>query len=444
MAGTITMSGLASGIDVGSMIDALVSARGTQQTAIKYRISATQSASSAISDVGSLLGKLKTSVDALSEPREAQGFSATSSDTAVKAAVTGAAGTGRYEVSVSQLAQSYRSYSSAYDSAKTELGEYGAMNIQVGAGEPGIVMVETTDTLNSLVEKINNASLGVRASTFYDGSKYRLQLAGENSGAENVVDVTGVDLGLKANLKQQAQDAKLTIDNFEVTSHSNQISAAIPGVTLNLNQKTTAPAVIELASDPDALKTKLQTVVDAYNAVVNKVHTVAGFGATKASNTSLAGDATLRNLTAKMSSTSRTVVETGTDYKTLASIGISVARDGTMSLDGTKLSKALSANPEAVTKILAGTSTSDGIMDGMSSVADLFNRSNTGLLANKRSTLDSSLKKLQARADAQQEQLDNYRTQLEKQFSVMEDAYSNANTVSAYLAAMSANGNSKG
>ncbi|HMA95756.1 MAG TPA: flagellar filament capping protein FliD, partial [Polyangiaceae bacterium] len=126
------------------------------------------------------------------------------------------------------------------------------------------------------------------------------------------------------------------------------------------------------------------------------------------------------------------------------SIGLSIARDGTMSLDGTKLSKALSANPEAVTKILAGTSTSDGIMDSMSSVADLFNRSNTGLLANKRATLDSSLKKLQARADAQQDLLENYRTQLEKQFSVMEDAYSNANTVSAYLAAMSGNGNSKG
>lgn len=441
MAGTITMSGLASGIDVSAMIDALVSARGAQQTVLKSRITSSQSASTAISDIGSLLSKLKTSVDALSDPRKAQGFSATSSDTTVKAAVTGSAGTGRYEVTVGQLAQSYRSYSNAYDSAKTELGEYGAMNIQVGSGEAGIVMVETSDTLNSLVEKINNASLGVRASTFYDGSKYRLQLAGQSSGSDNEVNVTGVDLGLKANLKQQAQDAKVSIDDYEVTSHTNQITAAIPGVTLTVTQKTTSPAVVELASDPEAVKTKLQAVVDAYNAVVSKVHTIAGFGSTKASNASLAGDSTLRSLTSRMSSTSRAVVETGTDYKTLASIGVSVSRDGTMSLDSTKLSKALSTNPEAVTQILAGTSGADGIMDSMSGVVDMFNQNNTGLLAAKRSTLDSNVKKLQARADAQQDQLDNYRAQLEKQFSAMEDAYSNANTVSAYLTALSNSSN---
>ena len=86
MAGTISMAGLGSGMDVSGMIDALVSARGGQQRALKTRVSSTRGASTAISDIGSLLSKLKTAVDALADPTKAQGFAATSSGGGVEAA----------------------------------------------------------------------------------------------------------------------------------------------------------------------------------------------------------------------------------------------------------------------------------------------------------------------------------------------------------------------
>jgi flagellar hook-associated protein 2 len=439
MAGTISMAGLGSGMDVSGMIDALVKAKSTQQSALNARVTDTRAASTAISDIGSLLAKLKTSVDALSDPTTVQGFSASSSGAAVQATVTGAAGTGRYAVTVDKLAQAYRSYSNPADSATTALGQVGTMSIAVGATTSGSVTIDSSDTLSSVARKINEANLGVQATTFYDGSQFRLQVSGANGGAENAVTISGLDLGLNegTNLKQQAQSAHIIVDGFDVYSNSNQISGAVAGVTLTLTDVTTSPVNVETKTDPSALKTKAQAVVDAYNAVVKKVQSTAGYGSTKASNAMLAGDSLLRSLTSKMSSATTTVVDTGTSYSTLNSLGISLTRDGQLSLDSAKFTAAATANPDAVTKVLAGTSSKDGIMDVMSSVVDMFSHSGTGLLANKRTTMEANAKRMEARATKEQDRLDNYRAQLEKQFAAMDTAVSSSNSTSAYLTALS-------
>jgi flagellar hook-associated protein 2 len=439
MAGTITMAGLGSGMDVSSMIDALVNAKSTQQSALKTRATETKAASTAISDIASLLAKLKTSVDALADSKSIQSFAASSSGTAVQATVTGAAGAGRYAVAVSSLAQAYRSYSNPSSSATTALGQVGTMSIAVGGSHSGNITIEATDGLSSIAQKINSANLGVQATTFYDGSQFRLQVSGANSGAENAVTITGLDLGLNeaGNLKQQAQSAHIVVDGFDVYGSTNQITGAVPGVTLALTDVTTSPVNIETKADPDALRTKVQAVVDAYNATIKKVQATAGYGTTKAGNAQLAGDSTLRSLTSKMSSATMSVVSTGTSYSTLNSLGVSLTRDGLLTLDSAKFNTAAKANPDAVTKVLAGTASSDGIMDVMSGVVDMFNQTSTGVLANKRTTLDATAKRLETRATEEQDRLDNYRALLEKQFAAMDTAVSSANSTSAYLTALS-------
>jgi flagellar hook-associated protein 2 len=439
MAGTITMTGLGSGMDVSGMIDALVKAKSSQQTALKSRAADTRAASTAISDIGSLLAKLKTSVDGLADPKSVQSYSASSSGIAVQASVTGAAGVGRYSVTVKSLAQAYRSYSDPAASVSTALGQSGTMSISVGTGTSGSIAISSTDTLSSIASKINEANLGVQATTFYDGSQFRLQVSGVNMGDKNAVTISGVDLGLNqaGNFKQQAQSAHVVIDDFDVYSDTNQITGAIPGVTLNLTDVTTSPVSIETKADPDQLKAKVQAMVDAYNAVIKKVQSTAGYGTTKASNAMLAADGTLRNLSSKMSSATMTVVDTGTSYSSLNSLGVSLTRDGLLTLDSGKFSAAVKANPEAVTKVLAGTAASDGIMDVMSDVVDAFNHSGTGLLANKRTTLDSNAKRLDDRAADEQDRLDNYRAMLEKQFQAMDSTVSSANSTSSYLTALS-------
>jgi flagellar hook-associated protein 2 len=438
MAGTITMAGLASGMDVSGMIDALVQANGVRMAAMKSRMQATQASSTNISGVATLLAKLKSAVDALSDTSNIQGYAASSSDTALQLSVTGAANGGRYSVDVKTLAQEYRAYSSPVASSSSALGQTGTMAIQVGSASPEGITINADDSLDAIVDKINEAGIGVQASTFNDGSQVRLQLRGLNSGAGYEVVVTGLDLGLNLaeNVKQQARSAHLVIDGFDVYSQTNQIVGAIPGVTITATAQTTSAATIEVKTDPTSVKSKIQAVVTAYNAVVGKVQSLAGYGTTKASDDLLAGDSTLRDLTSRMSDTIMSVAGNDAKYQTLSSLGVSLNRDGTLAFDDTKLTKALSTSPTAVTKILAGTSSSDGVMDVMSHLVDTFTRSGDGLLVNKRTTLDAAAKRLLTQADSEQSRLDDYRAKLERQFQAMDDAMTAANSTSAYLTAL--------
>src|SRR5690606_41908551 len=81
-----------------------------------------------------------------------------------------------------------------------------------------------------------------------------------------------------------------------------RIGGAIQGVTLALTATTTGPVTVKVDADPNALRTKLEAVVNDYNAVVKAIHGAAGFGSVKATNPVLAGDSTLRTVTNRLSS----------------------------------------------------------------------------------------------------------------------------------------------
>lgn len=445
MAGTISMPGLGSGMDVGGIVDALVNAEGIQKTQLQSRVSATNTASTSISDISSLMAKLKTAADALATPEKAQGYSVSSSNTAISASITTATTAARYSVNVSQLAQEYRAYSNTFGSLNSAVGAANAGNMVIGLGadeasaESTTIAIADTDTLNDIVSKINSADAGVTASTLFDGTAYRLQLRSKNSGDANKVYVSGTTLGLGGvgNFRQQAQNANVIIDDITVTSATNTVTGAIPGVTLSLSKQTTEAVDISINADAGALKTKIQTFVDAYNSVLNKVHTVAGYGKTAASVELLAGNSTLRSLNSRMAGALRTSVDSGNDaYNTLNSIGISSASNGTLSLDSTKLDKAVAASPDAVAKLFAGTTSTDGVMDVMSGMVKTFTDGKTGLLTNQLSSFKSNLTRLNSRLDRETDRLATYRTRLEKQFSNMDTSVSQSNSTMSYLTSL--------
>lgn len=445
MAGTISMPGLGSGMDVGGIVDALVNAESIQKIQFQNRLTLTNAASTSISDLSSLMAKLKTASDALATPEKAQGFSVTSSDTAISASVTTATSAGRYTVNVTNLAQEYRAYSDTFGALTTTMGgaNTGDMVIKIGADEASAtaktIAIAETDSLNDVVSKINNADAGVTASTLFDGTAYRLQLRSKSSGDANKIYVSGTTLGIgdAENYKQQARNANILIDGMTITSATNTLTGAIPGVTLSLSKETTSAIDISVSADSGALKTKIQSFIDAYNSVMNKVHSVAGYGKTAASVELLAGNSTLRSLNSRMSGTLRTVIDSGNvAYSTLNSIGISSASNGTLSLDSTKLDKAVTASPDAVARLFAGTSSTDGVMDLMGSMVKTFTDGKTGLLTNQLGTFKSKVTQLNSRLDRETDRLATYRTRLERQFTNMDASVSQSQATMSYLSSL--------
>jgi flagellar hook-associated protein 2 len=434
MAGTISFGGIGSGIDTESIVSGLVKASQGPLDKLKSQAAGVTAANTSLSQIGTLLGKLRTALEAVDETREVGSYAASSSSTAVTLSASGAALPGSYQVSVGRLASEQRSYSNGQTSASAALGATGSLGISVAGAAATNIALDAGDSLETIAEKINGAGLRVSAAVFHDGTSYRLQVRGLDTGAANTIAFSGTTLGLDltANRRQDAQDSSVTIDNFTVTRPTNQVAGAILGVTLNLAATTTSPATVKVEQDPEGLKTKLNAVVSAYNGVVDAVHSIAGFGSTKASVQSLAGDSLLRSITARMSAGVGTVVGEGS-YTTLGSIGVKLDQDGRMSLDSSKLNAALQADPAAVAKVIAGPTNGSGAADVLRDVVKAFSESGTGLVASKQTSMQSRLKDLNGRIDRETNRLVNYADALRKQFSALDASSGVSQLNSSYL-----------
>lgn len=427
-------------MDTEGIVTGLVSASSGTLNTLKSRASETNSAISTLSNISSLLSNLQKSVSALADSSGVGGYAATSSGTQVAVSATGNASPGAYSVEVTALAKEQRNYSTTFASSSSALNQSGTLTLQVGSATGVDIAVDTTDTLDSIAAKINSSGARVSASIFNDGTNYRLQVRGLDTGAANAVTFTEGALNLGFNAQgskvQSAQDASLKIDGFTVTRPSNQIVGAIQGVTLALTQETTAPVTVRVASDPSALQTKLQAVVDSYNAVMNKIHASAGYGTTKATNSVLSGDSALRSVTQRLANAVLTNVSGNGKYSTLGSIGLATTRDGLMTLDSAKLTTALQADTAGVTKLLAGSGTGSGstagVMDVLNDLAKSLTGS-TGTLTTRQDALNARTKSLTDQANREQDRLDRYAEALRKQFTSMDGAVASNNALSTYL-----------
>ncbi|HEY3253981.1 MAG TPA: flagellar filament capping protein FliD, partial [Polyangiaceae bacterium] len=411
--------------------------------ALKTKQTSTNSAISTLSDISSSLGSLQSAVDALSTAGGVGSFAGTSSSSAIAISVAGNAQPGAYSMNVTQLAKAQRTYSGTYAAANTAVGQSGTLSIQVGTGTAASINIAGGDTLDQIASKINSAGARVSASVFYDGSNYRLQISGLDTGKDNALTFTqsGLDLGLNlaANTVQKAQNSIVNIDGFDVQRSTNQVVGAIQGVTLALTATTSAPVDVTVAADSQSLATKIQSIVTAYNSVLSKINTAAGKGTTKAANSELASDSTLRGISNRLSSALQTLTGSG-KYNSLGSVGLSLQRDGTLALDQTKLKAAVTADPSAVTALFAGTSGNTGVMASLSSAIKVYNQTGTGLLTQHQTDLQNRVKTMTDSVNREQDRLDRYQTLLQKQFSAMDTNVTSNNSDMSYLSKLYSSG----
>ena len=439
MVGTITFGGIGSGMDTESIVSALVGVERQGQTALQSRLTATNSSISNLSGISSLLSKLKAASDALDTTTEIGSYKATSSNAAIVASGSGLATPGKYSIKVEKLAKEARTYSNSIASASTALGQSGTLKLGVGSGTTQDIAIAGTDTIDDVIGKINTAGLRLTASSFYDGTSYRIQLRGMDTGAANSLSITetGTTLGFgaTANTGQAAQDAEIKLDGFAIKSASNQVTGAIRGVTLALTAETTDAVAVAIESDPSSLKTKLTALVDSYNAVISKVKELAGNGTVKAKDPNLAGDSTLRSIASRLTSALQSVGSGTSAYTTLGSVGLAVDRSGKLSLDSTKFDKAIAADAAGVSKLLAGTdaTAAGGVMSIVSNAVDVFTKSGTGLMASRSDAMTAATKRLQSRIDREEIRINRFADQLRKQFTTMDTTVAAWNAQSTYL-----------
>ncbi|MCU0916310.1 MAG: flagellar filament capping protein FliD [Planctomycetes bacterium] len=162
---------------------------------------------------------------------------------------------------------------------------------------------------------------------------------------------------------QSAQDSQIRVDGYPggtwITRSSNTISDVIHGVTLNLHN--TGTAQVDLTQDTQAVRTRLNLVVAAYNAAVTLYQEKTGYNQTTKTAGVLMGDVVISDLaeslrTPLIQQAAGSVA--GADSFTLpAEIGLTLDGDGKLSLTTATLDAALATDYAGVLALIGAAKT---------------------------------------------------------------------------------------
>jgi len=431
---SVTFTGLSSGIDTASLVNQLVSAERAPADAIAKKQSDLNTQKSIVGSLSSALAALGTAVKGMSVASELQPRTAASSDAHVTVAASSGAAATVHDVRVKQLARGQITGSRAFASQDAGILGDGSLAITTG-GTTKSIIYGSTDSLSDIATKINNANVGASASVLFDGTSYRLMVAATATGTANAPQFTDtgdkLELADPDNVRIAAKDAIATIDGIDVTRSSNVIGDAITGLTLTLvspHAATDASAAVNVGLDATGLTSKLTAMVSAYNAVNSALHIQLDYNGTQKGTNTLFGDSALRQLQGALG----TVMSSGYGTSTLGGVGLTRARDGSLTLDQTKLTAALAQNPNAVADLFV----TGGFAGAMSTMTTAYTRTGDGILATKTASLTSRFADLQTQSDRINSRADALKTQLDKQFTAMETAMTALKAQSSFLSSV--------
>lgn len=459
MTSLINFSGIASGIDSSALIKAILDQeKSVRISPLQTKVQSYTDTNSAFSKLKELLNKLNTAAQKF---RAVNGSvlakSASSSDeTIATATANGSASNGSYSINVSQLAKnatfSFNDRYGASDAIINSSINNGAsaasrtVSVQVGTGSnQETVNLELTNstTLNDFVTQFNAASTKATASVVNVGTSgspsYAISIISNNQGTDNGSIAVSVGSEVQSagsgafvsSTVSQATNATFTITGVSgtISKSSNSVADVIPGVTLNF--QATGTATIGISDNVSGTSSAIQDFVSAYNEVINfakeqdlverqeegsKVTNIFG---------PLAGTSLDENVISSLRQALTSAGISGQSVNTLADLGITTERDGTLKFDSSVLQDAISNDPEALREITQNLGETLGAVDGtlaqytrfngLIDVASKANSDSITTLNDKIATVQESLAKREQTLVAQFARLESLIGQLNSQ-----------------------------
>ncbi len=217
------------------------------------------------------------------------------------------------------------------------------------------------------------------------------------------------------------------------------------GVTITATRgDPLTPITVSVGSDPEAVATKVQSLVDAVNAALTNVKTYTNNA--KGSTAALKGDFSVSQLSGQLlDAVSFAVGADGSPAK----VGFELTKDGKVTFTKAKFLAALAEDPTLAQRMVAGTAASPGV-DGLVDTADdvaasgiagrllavakTASDSATGSLVKLAEGQDSMVKDITDRIAAWDLRLAKRKETLTRQFTAMETALSSLKNQSTWLA----------
>ncbi len=454
--GTISFSGLATGIDTSSIVSQLMALERAPEKILTDQKTKMQGQASEYTKLSSLLKTLQSTLTAMNTVGTFAAKRVSVADgTVASATATASALAATHTLKVTSLAQSQTLVSNSGYASDTALNfGTGTVTITNAADPTHPVTINIDGTKNSLqgiASAINSSGANVSASVVNDGSgtPYRLAIIGKDTNTYSVTaSLTGGSTGYDAPVfteKVAASNAVFQVDGIDMTRTANTVTDAIPGVTLNLlNTNDPSRTTITVTNDTSSVTDKINSFITAYNNVMNLINQDTAYDSTKNTAGPLFGDSTVRTVRDTLQTVLTSAVSglTGS-YTSLSQIGInSEAKTGILSINadstqGPTLSDALSRDFNGVVSLFTSNTGTYGFDLDQYGIAEQFNQqitaltkpylagSYSGIIAARVQGLNDNMTDIDDRIAAMEVRLTAMENSLNAQFTAMETTISN-------------------
>ncbi|MCD4813461.1 flagellar filament capping protein FliD [bacterium] len=321
----------------------------------------------------------------------------------------------------------------------------------------------TTDTLQDVLSRISSSSAGVTAS--YDENTGKVSLFQKETGNGNEIVLGSADdssnvlyaLKLSANNPPtggaadtyQGTDAIINLNgSADQTFATNQIQGLIPGVTLNLS--SIGNTTVKVESDVDAMVNTVKDFVAEYNSVMSYINAKLGEervenpqSAAEYTQGTFVSDSLFLDAKFELGNIITSAVDgLSGDMNQLAQIGLTTTstnfgKDATLNVDEDELRAALLNDPDKVEALFNSAST--GIMVRLDEELTSMTDTVFGSFTLEEDAIDTEVDYLSKRIEDMEFRLEKREEVMRRQFSAMELAVAQLNSMGNTLAAMMGN-----
>jgi len=432
---SISSLGIGSGLDLNGLLDQLQDAERGKLKPIERQLETQQTKISAYGQLQSALSQFQTASAELNDSALYESLSTNVGGDAITATADGEAQPGSYNVTVDTLATRGTLASKGVDKldAPQTTAEQ-TLTFTFGDGASKEVTIGANSSLEDIRDAINaSEDSGVNATIVNDGTNYRLALSSSETGAD--ASITGFSFSGTApfaadtdNTLQAGTDAALTVNGIAITSPTNQVEGAIQGVTLNLQEEGDSTVAVE--QNTRAVREAITGFVNAYNDLKGTIGELTSFNAETGVAGELNGDSTVRTVESRM----RSILSGGIEgeFSMLSDIGISLQRDGTLSIDESELDNAIVNNQDALSAFFAGDADESGMAGQLNQGLDQLLGTNgavKGAITGAENRVESLVERYTRTEKTIEQTISRYRTQ----FGQLDSMIAQMNQTSSYL-----------
>ncbi|WP_454085649.1 flagellar filament capping protein FliD [Georgenia sp. Marseille-Q6866] len=435
---TIGIDGMASGLDTGAIIDGLVRIPANQQVLLKQKSSTASNLVTALQGLNSRVSSLATAAKKVADADSWAVTKGSSSAEVVTVSSSSDAKPGSVQFSVTRTA-----------SGQVSLLEPDALGstFTIVVGEKTHEITPSSAHAEDIAAAVNEltATTGVSATRVRTGDKdgvptYQLQLTGR-TGQDNAfavhagADTASEPVASSANAVVKADDAEIALwpssaAPLKLSSPTDTFENVLDGVNLTVSKASADPVTVTVTSDAEAQRKLADELVSNVSIVLSEIESrtkvttkTDSSGNTVVTGGVFSGDSAIRFLRSDV----QTAMTDPVDGKSPSTIGISMDRYGTVSLDKTAFDKAMSEDAEGTMAMMQAIATRVG------EVADRASNPTGGTLTGKLTSQESVVKDLGSQVTKWDERLAARRAQLVAQFSSMEVRLSRLQSTQSWL-----------